>query len=453
MTTILIVDFWDATPHLETSLAIAKTLVTHNTKIEYVFAGRSTCFHEDLAYTKPDPRFFIQQYLAGTNINLNLFPVLPRYDELCDSQVPNNINQLLNWKLDDCDLGRSCYCALKELNTCLVPDLSSQDVRSRLKLAASSYLQVYHYFNQIIQESSPCQIITFNGFTLHSHALVAAAARNHCPTLFHERCFDPECFIITPCHINNLDQNLIRAKHLFNHLGPRVYDPDFRQQSVQAYFARLKQLSQRFNRSPTQDACQESQAGFGRRKVTFFSSSDSEIITAGPDNFGYNAWSSQFDAFIDIIHIIKKFQSELELTIRLHPNLLNYSSSDRDRWCNLLSCIDDIRYIPPSSTLDSYSLACDSDIVLTYGSTIGVESLFLNKPTISLAKCSASVFRCLRQVHSTSELERYILDPVTSFLPSWRYYLEDYAIFWLYEGCYNRWKMPLSLDIEVFALN
>ena len=113
-----------------------------------------------------------------------------------------------------------------------------------------------------------------------------------------------------------------------------------------------------------------------------------------------------------------------------------------------MSNIDGVRYIPPTSSIDSYSLASASDLIITFGSTIGVESLYLGKPTISLAKCSATVFRCLRYVESTDELEKYLLNPSSAFMSSWRYYLEDYSIFWLFEGINNRWSHPLELDKE-----
>ena len=151
MNRILVMDFWDASPHMETSLAITKVLDDESFCVNYIFVGRSTVFEEQLSFTRENPIKVIEMYLQSTNVKKIVNPLLPPYDLSENTHIPTNINQLLHWNIDGLELGRACYSAIPELNTCAIPDLKSANIQSKLKTAATSYLQVFQYVFRIIR--------------------------------------------------------------------------------------------------------------------------------------------------------------------------------------------------------------------------------------------------------------------------------------------------------------
>jgi fructose-specific component phosphotransferase system IIB-like protein len=75
-------------------------------------------------------------------------------------------------------------------------------------------------------------------------------------------------------------------------------------------------------------------------------------------------------------------QPDAELVIRLHPSLQNKPESDLRYWDPLDG--RNVVVVRPESEVDSYALAESADLVITYGSTMGVEAAFLGKPVLSL---------------------------------------------------------------------
>ena len=61
-------------------------------------------------------------------------------------------------------------------------------------------------------------------------------------------------------------------------------------------------------------------------------------------------------------------------------------------------------HIDAKSPVDSYELMKAADIVVTYGSTVGVESAYLGKPTIVMGPSAYGILGCAEEVHSPDEL-------------------------------------------------
>ena len=80
----------------------------------------------------------------------------------------------------------------------------------------------------------------------------------------------------------------------------------------------------------------------------------------------------------------KLILDKYKVVVRWHPNLQNAGKTETERVQEIIEMTPSIEHVKPESKIDSYSLLLASDIVLTTGSTMGVEANFYQKPSILL---------------------------------------------------------------------
>lgn len=117
--------------------------------------------------------------------------------------------------------------------------------------------------------------------------------------------------------------------------------------------------------------------------ILYFSNSDDEAIGF------WEHWSQNLGTQIDCVKkLIKYFEARHEYTliIRLHPNLASKPKLDQKEWINLASS-KNVKIIGPTEKVSSYALIQECQGVITFGSTIGIEAAYMEKPVMILADC------------------------------------------------------------------
>ena len=114
-----------------------------------------------------------------------------------------------------------------------------------------------------------------------------------------------------------------------------------------------------------------------RKLAVIFNSSIDERFS----NLGHelNSWASQKEATVTISEEL--LLQEFNVVVRIHPNTANKS------WWDLVNLVGalkakSISYILPWDEPNSYELLNQADLVLTWGSTISMESCALGIPTV-----------------------------------------------------------------------
>lgn len=139
--------------------------------------------------------------------------------------------------------------------------------------------------------------------------------------------------------------------------------------------------------------------------VVIFTSSEDEFAKLGQD-WMPSEWDTQWEAYREVI---RKFLTlEVNVVLRMHPNLLNKSVYER-RDVNKIVC--ELKKLYPklivhtaSSPVNSYSLILHSEMVFVWGSTIGLEAVMLGKPTVVLNASEWDQSIDVRQVLSSGHL-------------------------------------------------
>ena len=116
--------------------------------------------------------------------------------------------------------------------------------------------------------------------------------------------------------------------------------------------------------------------------ISYFTSSEDEFESLGDIWLDQRFQLSQKNIIKELSRIaIKK---NILLVIRVHPNVNNASKESKSNWTNIFKELPNknILIIKECNNISSYSIVNNSNIVVVYGSTIGIEALFLGKPVV-----------------------------------------------------------------------
>jgi hypothetical protein len=131
---------------------------------------------------------------------------------------------------------------------------------------------------------------------------------------------------------------------------------------------------------------------------------------------------------------------DIELVMRIHPNLIK-SDIECARWNALQSpCLTTIRAADP---IDSYALLASADIVVTSGSTIGIEATYAGKPSILLGPTFYATMQVTYEPTDTETLAA-LLATTPAALPRER--CLPYGHYYLTFGTKFQYYQPTSLS-------
>jgi hypothetical protein len=143
-----------------------------------------------------------------------------------------------------------------------------------------------------------------------------------------------------------------------------------------------------------------------QKLIVFFHSSEDELITT---NLAKSAWENQFKAIESLKEIVDR-NSDWKLVVRVHPNLSTKSRQERKKWSffgQKLSS-ESVEFIPFDSTINSYDLLSYAAIVVTFGSTIGVEAVLAGKLSLLMSNAFHEPMGICRVVDNQEEIENLI---------------------------------------------
>ena len=145
--------------------------------------------------------------------------------------------------------------------------------------------------------------------------------------------------------------------------------------------------------------------------IGVFTSSDDELFAVGREWGG--SITSQ-ESGLKLIFDLLKDQKNCRIFVRMHPNLAKASQIVKDHIYALARDIKNVEIIAPEVPISSYDLLPKMDKVVTFGSTIGIEATFFNKPSLSLR---APLYERLNVVYrgyemTPEQINKWLVDDV-----------------------------------------
>ncbi|URR34925.1 hypothetical protein NBE99_09780 [Thermosynechococcus sp. HN-54] len=437
---ILLIETFAYCPHLETSGEIAIKFKKNDLEVGIVFIDVDN--PDDYI---PKPKFLIPR--SRQNRVKALFGVLKGYNiencwiEIPDESLTNLLFEKIRNQIDSCNDIRSIKeIKIHDLNIGLgvassyvsymkdpEPYINKELIQRYFKSAIATYLTT----EKLIKRFSPRKIITYNGRFACSKPIVDLCKKYSIPLLYHERGATKERYYLSDNSPHDFKAIRTSIKEMWE-----LSEVQGKDEIAESYFLRkikgegIGWVS--FTENQLKGMVPEKSKKY---RWTYYSSSDDEFIYV-EGSIEHPIFKSQIEAIHWLIDYVAKL-NDVELVIRVHPYKEQKSQRLRDFWNNL--CGKNVSVVPSYSPVDSYALAKNSDLIIVYGSTIGVEAAYLGKPVIVIGDATYRELDCVYEPSSLEELSGYLslkfLNPKNSknVMPFGYYYMTYGELFSYYK--------------------
>ena len=400
-------EIWNWTPHLETSLELAHRHLTAGDEVYYYFLGHDVGYKEGLTYKSPLARWLSRspERRGAALLSTPRFHFFPRVRLApARAQWPamfQSLDELKQIRYGEFDVGLGVVSSLVHRTRDSDPDLLHH--RRLITSMLDSAVSVYAFTRRRIEQDRPDLVYTFNGRFANHRAVMRATQHSGVRLLLHERGADRSRYCVRPFMPHDgkkLQREMIAAWE--------AAAVDLDAEGVAHRFFRDRRAGREQGwRSFTsrQRTGTLPKVPADTRVITYFASSDDEYVAVG-DIYRWEFWPDQYAAVLDLIGLCSA-NPAVTLVIRLHPHLLDKAESDRQRWLSLPRAAN-VLVVPPESEVDSYALIEASSIVVTAGSTVGIEAVYWGKPSINLGPSIYSELEATYQPKSSDELRRLL---------------------------------------------
>jgi hypothetical protein len=404
---VLIAEAWNTSPHLETGLEIAIRLAKAGYSVDYLHYGNQVTKVEYynskwkglrsklVGYSSsPEQRGIETLKRVSKKLDLDIailkakLPPFKKYSDIAQAW-PDTIEELKAFKWNGfSEMGISVASSLVTLT--LNSQASPSKTPETCTQLAQSFAQAYLIVSDLLSTNTYSSLVVFNGRFPCVKGAVCAAKASKIDVYYHERGSSPEHFALTdyqPHDRTSLQRDMIRyyckAERIFaKTVADRFYN-EKRFGIDRAWTSFVSGQKRGLAYNLIKEARKRSERG---KVIVYFSSSDDEFV-AIDDVFSSSMcfeWANQIQAVSALAEAAEA--TDYSLIVRVHPRQSSVASEDRDLWNNLtfLSSKKHIFIVQCDSPISSYELMDMADIVVTSGSTMGVEAIYWGKPSILL---------------------------------------------------------------------
>ena len=269
-----------------------------------------------------------------------------------------------------------------------------------LQAAAQSYAWVFDQTLALISERALTSIVVYNGRFLHDRAAAAAGEAAGIKVLYFDTGGIDTDFDLTDNITHDWSDLQRRMLKMYE-----AWPAELRDQVGRSWF------EDRINHSAPDNAlfveAQTSGKGIDPPQsdvvVVYFSSSGDEIAELELD------WSrfigDQPKALQALADEVRK-RPGWSLIVRSHPHKRMKPKQDVVEWLEAVALAQPDLHIDHHAPIDSYTLMRQADIVVTYGSTTGVEAAYAGKPVIVMGPSAYDELGCAVFAGDRDELAR-----------------------------------------------
>ena len=272
-------------------------------------------------------------------------------------------------------------------------DVNLLEIQKLVIFLLRSYLEVYSHTLISIRDNRISRVHIYNGRFLHERASWDAAKRLGC-----------EILIFETTH----DRYQQRTEGFHNRVNNQKVMKELWENSKLEISKKTSEASVWFKnmRSDVNPFMVKHPKKFisNKKYFVYFSNSDDEVVGF------WDEWTeplgNQFDVVSKLIEIFSN-QNTYELVIRLHPNLLNKPPKIIKKWQSLKTNRNSV-LIQSGEKISSYDLIDNCVGVINFGSTIGIEAAYYEKPVLVMADCKYDELEIADKLFNWDEIDSWI---------------------------------------------
>lgn len=377
--------------HLAADLEIAEKHILQGDTVIYLVCNA------ELPACYPNPShnvLFCLSCKSQRRETLKAFPhkiqKITSYSELLsDGEIKNikdktysfsNKNDLKKFYIDNYDIGYEALSTLISATRNPNPDLNQfSDLTNAF---IKSGLIGYYSTLKALEKYNISLAYLFNGRFAPMRGIRRAVEQKKVPYYTHERAYDLNkyslVFNTTPHDFNYISNEI--DKHWNNDLPieDKIAIAD-------EFYLEKANGKSAFNFVKSQELGVLPASWDSKKKnIAIFLTSEDEF-EAIHDSVKLSIYDNQFDALKKIIDSFKKLPlHNLHFYVRCHPNMSSIQAQQFQSLAN-----EFVTIINPDEKISSYTLVKNSNSVLTFGSTMGIESVYYGIPSILITGKSA----------------------------------------------------------------
>ena len=299
------------------------------------------------------------------------------------------VTDIKNIYYDGVDIGYSALSTYITKTKTVHPKIDNSFIKIFDKYLLTS-IYIYTAFNNAYKSIKPDKIVIFNGRFHTTRPVLRFAQKNNIPIVVLEVIGGKinqkyEKVYFHNCLPHDLRVNTKNIKDLWENSEKNFID---KKQIAENYFIKKsegKAINDYSFTGRQEKGLLPKNFNHKIKNISIYGSSDFEMAAIGKEREGSPYGSNQI---LGVTKIMKSIYNAKDLHVyyRIHPNMRKVNKKQLLLFTKLEHAFDNLTIIYPESQIDSYALLKASNIVIAFGSTIGIEAVFWRKPVILLAK-------------------------------------------------------------------
>lgn len=418
MSKVAFIDFHNVSPHIETSFELAKRHLDLGDEVHFHFLGHDVPYlehyhlgrFESLLFRRWMPEQLAARLIKHPRLNFVGRAVLPIASHRFT--LPDSMEALKGFEYRGADVGMGVASSLisRTKNSHFDPSKNSKVVADAL----AGSMAVYDYAHALLSEVKPDKVYIFNGRLCHPRAALRAAQHLGIPVGIHDRGADTTKFFEE--EFSPHDRK--RVQELASRTWAGVQKDPGAIEKAKAWYQERRDGRPRdwYSFTSRQVRSLLPDLAPGKRVVTYFSSSDDEFAAIG-ESYSWVGWDDQLHAAKGLIDVALSIE-DVQLVIRLHPHLTRKHPDDLRRWLSLGGLSPSLTILAPESPVDTYALLDASDVVVTGGSTVGIEAVHWGRPSVLMGPSEYDAFGAVHIAQSREAVEKLLRTSKLSVEPA-----------------------------------
>jgi hypothetical protein len=312
----------------------------------------------------------------------------------------NSIKELQAVKVENFDLGFSVVSSL--ISFTRNPRPLPRDFQPAISAFMTSAAGLYFAFCNWLETNQPDIVFLFNGRLAHTRAIMRACQKKGIRFIIHERGANKDKYALfennSPHDLKFVQSEILRTwnaaePNLREEEGKRFYELTSSGQEI-GWFSFTKDQKNVLPES------WENQ----HYNVVIFSSSEDEFASLS-EEWHNHIYPSQIEGIKKITQDLLP-EKEIHLYLRVHPNLKKVENDEKRALYALHS--PNLTLIKAESEISSYKLLKEASLVLTFGSTMGIEAVYQGKPSVLAGRSLYSELGATYNANSHDDVVSFI---------------------------------------------
>jgi hypothetical protein len=274
-----------------------------------------------------------------------------------------------------------------------------------VEVAVRSYAWAFDQSQALIRDRGITTVVVYNGRFTHDRAVAAAAQQLGVRVLYYDTGGYETDFDLTTATTHDWVDLQHRMLAMYE-----AWAPGERDEIGGRWFVNRKTHADERNALFTEMQTRGHVAGLpdADTVVVFFSSSGDEIAELDLDWAEY--LHSQERALGELAQACRA-RPGTRLVVRTHPHMRLKPKDDLADWMEAVAAAGPDVHFDPYSSIDSYALMEQADVVFTYGSTAGVEAAYFGRSVVVMGPSAYDLLGCAHRIRVADDIAALLDDP------------------------------------------